>query len=73
MLASVDRDGRRLVEAAAVLAEPTDLVMLGAVADTDDPATALAAARSAADTRRAPDPGPPVVQAQTGDRGRKGS
>jgi hypothetical protein len=44
LLAGVDDDARRLVEAAAVLAEPTDLVVLGRTADVDDPSAAVTVA-----------------------------
>lgn len=44
MLAGVDTAARRLVEAAAVLAEPADLVVLGRTADVDDPSAAVTAA-----------------------------
>ena len=47
MLSSVDADARRLVEAAAVLADPTDLVVLGRIADLADPAGAATTAMAA--------------------------
>ena len=44
LLAGVDDGARRLVEAAAVLAEPADLVVLGRTADVDDPSAAVTVA-----------------------------
>ncbi len=44
LLASLDPAARRLAEAAAVLAEPTPLTVLGQVADVQDPSAALTAA-----------------------------
>ncbi|MEO7235931.1 MAG: LuxR C-terminal-related transcriptional regulator [Lapillicoccus sp.] len=44
LLASLDPAARRLAEAAAVLAEPTALSVLGQVADVPDPSAALTAA-----------------------------
>ena len=47
MLASLGDPARRLVEAAAVLAEPTALSVLGTVADVTDPASAAGSAQAA--------------------------
>ncbi len=47
MLSVVDNPARRLTEAAAVLAEPVDLVVLGRTAEVDDPSAALASAAAA--------------------------
>jgi DNA-binding CsgD family transcriptional regulator len=47
MLASVGPEPRRLVEAAAVLAEPTDIVVLGRIADLADPSAAVTSAAAA--------------------------
>ena len=47
MLDAVDPGGRSLTEAAAVLAEPTDLVPLGRTAEVADPSAALASAAAA--------------------------
>jgi DNA-binding CsgD family transcriptional regulator len=44
MLASVDEPARRLAEAVAVLAEPTDVVALGRTAEVADPSAAVTAA-----------------------------
>ncbi len=44
LLGGLDEVARRLVEAAAVLAEPTDLVVLGRTADADDPSAATTSA-----------------------------
>ncbi len=44
MLGSLDPSARRLVESAAVLAEPSPLTVLGQVADVPDPSAALTAA-----------------------------
>jgi DNA-binding CsgD family transcriptional regulator len=41
LLAGVDDGARRLVEAAAVLAEPADLVVLGRIADVEDPSATV--------------------------------
>lgn len=47
MVGSVDRPAQRLVEAAAVLAEPAGLIVLGDMAGIRDPTAALVAATSA--------------------------
>ncbi|GAA3633023.1 LuxR C-terminal-related transcriptional regulator [Microlunatus ginsengisoli] len=47
MLAQLDPATRALVEAAAVLAEPADVVVLGRLAEIDDPSVALASGLSA--------------------------